>query len=214
VFWITDTQYLSMSSDGQYQETAQWIADHYVECNGRMVVHTGDMTQDGTAEEWSIANQSMSILLDNGIPYTWDAGNHDGCVISSSAMALIACDSSKPGYLGTTFDAFNPSYVASREPGNWVGSAHDGMDTAVRFTSDGQTFLVINIEFNGIGELGWARSLISQYGDAHVIIATHAYLDSAGSADSSEPDCAPAVNTGPPGLPALTLVNPLGGCPT
>ncbi len=43
-----------------------------------MVIHTGDIVNDEANQtEWANANESMSMLLNNGIPYCWDAGNHD-----------------------------------------------------------------------------------------------------------------------------------------
>jgi 3',5'-cyclic AMP phosphodiesterase CpdA len=175
LFWITDTQFLSRDATGSsnnFTRTTQWIADNYAVCNGRMVIHTGDIVDDWQSQQqWSSANQAMSVLLDAGIPYTWDAGNHDF---------------SQAGYVGNESQAFNPAYVAAREPLNWVSATHGGMDTAVSFTYDGRTFLIINIEFNGEAELGWAGSLLSQYRHALTIVATHAYIDQKGRTNSPD----------------------------
>lgn len=181
LFWITDTQYLSEYNLALFNQTTQWIADNYAACNGKMVIHTGDIVNDWDApSEWANANKAMSILLDAGIPYTWDAGNHDFCGPPSDSGVAQPCPSSGPSYFGDEYDAFNATVVASKEARNWVGSSDDGKDTAVNFTANSSTFLIINIEYNGLAELPWVDGLLSQYPTARVIIATHAYMNDTG----------------------------------
>lgn len=219
LFWITDTQYLSEpSSSSDYDLTTTWIAKNFAACNGQMVIHTGDITQDGSTcrqgdnaciNEWSVADHAMSILSDptlagltvSPIPYTWDAGNHDGCN-GWGDNTLTSCGTdSYPSYLGDSlnkdgqpnYPAFYPAHVASAEYQNWIenpdnpsGVFHDGMDTAVKFTYSGQTFVVLNIEYNGDAQLGWVKDLLSAYSGPtdHVIIATHDYLNPVPGSDN------------------------------
>ena len=67
------------------------------------MIHTGDIVEHGDVQaEWENANEAMSILLQNGIPYTWCAGNHDDMVNGSP-------DS---GWSGNVWaPAFDPSVV-------------------------------------------------------------------------------------------------------
>lgn len=201
LFWITDTQYISEFNPGLFTNATQWIAKYYAACNGRMVVHTGDVIQDtssvgGTTcsinddqgpewtndPQWLAANQSMSVLLKANIPYTWNAGNHDGCL--TSGLNVLA-----DGWIGWNYAAFNASVVhkASQNwvDAAWVGGWNDGMDTAVSFTGAGQSFLLINIQYNGTAELAWARGLLSSpsYKNYHVIIATHDFINNVGTTD-------------------------------
>ena len=46
LFWFTDTQYLSMGDGSLFKDMTNWIASNYTACNGKMVVHTGDIVQD------------------------------------------------------------------------------------------------------------------------------------------------------------------------
>ena len=71
--------------------------------NVKMVIHTGDIVDtEGNRTQWLNANQSMSILLNNGIPYCWDAGNHD---YNSTC------------WIGYQFGAFNPQIMQSNHTG-------------------------------------------------------------------------------------------------
>ncbi|MGD0476579.1 MAG: hypothetical protein ABSB29_00240 [Nitrososphaerales archaeon] len=185
LFWITDTQYLSIRNPGLFMNTTQWIAKYYAACNGRMVVHTGDIIQGPLNEsctkafqdsQWRVANQSMSVLLEANIPYTWDAGNHDVCSFGRS-------------WFGWNYTAFNPSALqkASLNWSNarWVSSDNEGMDTAVSFSGAGNNFLLLNIQYNGTTELGWAKQLLSNpsYLNYRVIIATHDFINNTGGID-------------------------------
>ena len=182
LFWMTDTQFLSQSNPALFNKTTEWITQNYAACNGRMVIHTGDIVNDwNVSSEWSNADKAMSILLGAGIPYTWDAGNHDSCGNLSELEVMAPCDGSAVQYIGSQYPALDASYVASEEPRNWVSSSPDGRSTAVNFTADGQQFLIINIEYNGLAELPWVSGLLSKWPTAHVVIATHAYMNETGS---------------------------------
>lgn len=125
----------------------------------------------------------MAVLLNASIPYTWDAGNHDGCLSSTGQGALAG------GWIGWNYAAFNASVLQKASlnwaDATWVGSDNEGMDTAVSFSGAGQNFLLINIQYNGVGELAWAQQLLSNpsYKGYHVIIATHDFIDQLGGTD-------------------------------
>jgi hypothetical protein len=170
VFWISDTQHLSNYanlSSNWFTTTTQWIADRWSACNGVLLIHTGDIV-DGWQDtrQWGYASQAMSVLLDNGLPYTWNAGNWDGGGTGS--------------WIGNQYRAFDPNIVKN-EPG-WVDSTSSGMSTAVKFSAGGQNYLVINIQFDGTSDLDpWVSSLLSQYSNYRIIIATHGYMQETGT---------------------------------
>ena len=61
------------------------------------------------------------------------------------------------------------------------------MNTAVSFSASGLDFLVVNIEWNAQPDvLEWARGILDDpaYGNHHVIMAPHAYIDANGSLDN------------------------------
>jgi hypothetical protein len=149
-----------------------------------MVIHTGDLVETGNQEvEWKNAEAAMSLLLANGIPYTWCAGNHDD---------LVGGDTTS-GWMGNQWtSAFNPSAVKSKinalKSASWAGDYHEGMNTAVTFSANDLNFLIINVEWNGGPDvLEWARSLLDAptYADYRVIVTPHAYIDAFGSTNDA-----------------------------
>ena len=162
IIWITDTQYLSASHPTYYDALCRWIAANKINYNVQMVIHTGDIVDtEGNSTQWLNANESMSILLNNGISYCWDAGNHD---------YNATC------WIGDQFGAFNPQAMQSKP--YWVGNEFSGMNTAVRFDVNGWDCLIINIAYDANDTvLAWANSLLDSNPQSHVIVATHAYID-------------------------------------
>ena len=180
IFWMTDTQFLSESNPALFKMQTNWIVDNWKAFNGKIVIHTGDIVEHGPVQsEWDSADSAMSILLKNGIPYTWCAGNHDD---SSNG------DPSS-GWSGSTWtSAFNPSSVKDRVNAlgytKWVSDYHLGMNTAVSFSANNLNFLVVNIEWNAQPDvLKWVGGLLDDpaYANHRVIVAPHAYIDAFGS---------------------------------
>jgi hypothetical protein len=130
-----------------------------------MVVHTGDLVDiEGNQTQWANANNSMSILLNAGIPYCWDAGNHD---YNSTC------------WKGNQFAAFNSANLEQKP--YWISDYSKGQNTAVHFTFSGSDFLVVNVEFNADNAtLAWANSVLDSYPESHAIVATHFYVNRTG----------------------------------
>ena len=183
IFWITDTQFLSESNPELYVKMTKWIVDRWSAYNGKIVVHTGDVVQTGTVQsEWQNADAAMSVLLENGIPYTWCAGNHDDIVLNDPSS----------GWYGSQWTvSFNPTVVKEKVNGlgyaRWVGDHHDGMNTAVAFSADNLNLLIISVEWNAdkTAVLKWVQDVLDdpEYADHRVIIAPHAYINQTGSGD-------------------------------
>jgi Calcineurin-like phosphoesterase len=181
IFWITDTQFLSESNPALFKMMNNWISSNWLPYNGKMVIHTGDLVQDGlTNEEWDNANSAMSILTANGIPYTWCAGNHDNRILSDATS----------GWIGNQWDSFNPSVMSANVnalPGvQWVSDSHDGMNMALTFSANDIDFLVVNVEWNAqLDVLQWLGGVLDDpaYANHRVIVAPHAYLDALGRLD-------------------------------
>ena len=162
IVWITDTQYLSKSYPAYFDNLCRWIVAHRNVYNVKMVVHTGDIVDSGDdLTQWANANSSMGILLDNGLPYCWGAGNDD---FNSSF------------WVGDQFQAFNATLM--RDKPYWLSDEFDGRNTAVHFNVSSWDFLIINIEYNANSTvLAWANRLLDAYPNSNAIVATHAYID-------------------------------------
>ena len=184
IMQITDTQFLASTYPGLDKQLSTWIVNNNASYNLKMVVHTGDLTDqyyDGS--QWQNANDTMTILMNNGIPYTWCAGNHDQNGFSDP----------NSGWVGNKYAAFNPATFEGNS--YWVNDSIQGKSTAVKFSVNGYNFLIINLECQANATtMSWATNLLNTYSRLHynIIVATHAYLDS----------------------PSMTFDNGLSGSPT
>ena len=168
VIWITDTQYLSESHPQSYTDLCSWIEQNKETYNIKMVIHTGDIVNDeGNQTQWLNANQSMGILLDNDVPYCWNAGNHD---YNTSY------------WIGNHYASFNPDLMQTKP--YWVSDKFDGMNTAVRFKVGDWECLIINVAFNANQTVvSWVNNILDSNPEAHAIVVMHMYLNKEGKYD-------------------------------
>lgn len=76
--WMSDTQYYSESYPHIFERQTNWIAEKQEELKIKYVFHTGDIVDEADQEyQWVYADEYMSVLDDNEIPYGVLAGNHD-----------------------------------------------------------------------------------------------------------------------------------------
>ncbi|MCW4009980.1 MAG: metallophosphoesterase [Candidatus Bathyarchaeota archaeon] len=176
IMQITDTQFLSMRYPNYFDSLADWIILNSAGYNLKMVVHTGDIVHYGDdTGQWINANAAMSRLLNAGVPYCWNAGNHDQSSIDRSYDS-----NPNGGWLGSQFIAFNAVHM--RDLPYWVSDMNDGKSTAAQFSCGNYSFLVINMEFHAThSTLNWMVNLIEQFPDYNVIVATHSYLNGLGT---------------------------------
>ena len=165
VIWITDTQYLSETYPTYFDALCRWIVNNAEKYDIKMVIHTGDIVDtEGNQTQWANANRSMSILLDAGIPYSWNAGNHDF---------------NETCWIGNRYAAFNSTFLA--EKSYWVDDEFDGQNTAIQVNVSGWKLLVVNLEnLANNTALNWANSVLDSHPDSNAIVATHAYLNDQG----------------------------------
>jgi hypothetical protein len=162
IVWVTDTQHLSGNYPAYYDSLCNWIVDNSETYNVKMVIHTGDFVDwEDNPSEWAVANNSISLLLNNSIPYCWDAGNHD---YTSSC------------WIGNQYTSFNSTVMQQKS--YWVSQTGEGRSTAVWFNVSGWECLIVNLAYHADQDtLDWAENLITAYPSTHVIVATHAYID-------------------------------------
>ena len=184
IFWITDTQFLSESNPAMFRMLNNWIVENWDRFNGKLVIHTGDIVQNGPAEEeWFNADDAMSIFLANKIPYTWCAGNHDDFVNGDATSGWIG------NQQATSLQPSVASAMVNSLPyAHWVGDYHEAMNTALSFSANGLDFLVISVEWNAQPDvLQWVRGILDDpaHLNHNVIMAPHAYIDAFGSLDNA-----------------------------
>jgi hypothetical protein len=173
IMQISDTQFLSASKPQLFTDTTNWIVNNAASYNLKMVIHTGDIV-DNTATtsdptQWANADASMSVLLSAGIPYTWDAGNHDQTPWNDATGT----------WLGSSYQAFDLNTMRSKP--FWVSDFNNGKNTAVTFTCNGYQFLIVNVEYMATASgLTWMQNLLNNNLDKNVIVAAHTYLNRTG----------------------------------
>ena len=161
-----------------------------------MVIHTGDIQDNGNlTDQWINANNSMSLLMNNSIPYAWCAGNHD----------LYPVHVANSPWLGDDYAAFNPTSFIARS--YWVSNFSEGKNTATKFsyTNNGQiyNFLVVMAEFDANNAvLTWMADLINSYPDYSVIVGTHDYMNTNGEYTSYGAKLSSVLDT----LPNVVMV--------
>lgn len=172
---ITDTQFLSESYPDLFNTLTSWIVNNSNALNVSMVIHTGDIVNTPTnVTDWQAANNAMMQLYDNGIPYTWDAGNHD--IVGES----IPSGNPDGVWIGGEYEAFNVT-VMQQEP-YWVASIFNGSSTAVQFTYGNYKFMVINVAYDANATvLNWMQTLIKCNPNDNIIVATHNFLTGIGT---------------------------------
>lgn len=85
-----------------------------------MVVHTGDIVQNASSVyDWENANNAMMTLYNNGVPYCWNAGNHDQFFINGT----VGVGNPNSSWLGGDYPAFNATIM--RQKPYWVGDVFD-----------------------------------------------------------------------------------------
>ena len=177
IMQISDTQFLSLAFPQLFKDTTNWILNNAANYKLKMVIHTGDLVDNinGTSGaysdpvQWDNANAAMSLLLNAGIPYCWDAGNHD----------QIPWNNASGTWLGSNYQAFNASNMRSKP--YWSGDLVDSKNTAVKFTYKGYDFLIINLEYMATNAtINWMKALLDNNKAANVIIAAHTYLNKGG----------------------------------
>ncbi|MGA2384995.1 MAG: metallophosphoesterase [Candidatus Bathyarchaeia archaeon] len=173
---ITDTQFLSDSLPGLYSGLTSWIANKASALNLTIVVHTGDIVQvASSAGDWQNASNAMMTLYNNGVPYCWNAGNHDQDEINNT----VGRGNPDASWIGGNYPGFNVTMMR-KEP-YWVGDIFDGKSTAVQFIWGNYHFMVINIEYNANQTvLDWMQTLVKTNPNVNVIVATHDFLNATG----------------------------------
>lgn len=175
---ISDTQHIC--HDSYFEDLTDWINTKKDDYNIKAVIHTGDIIDEYQEasiieSEYLNANNSFSIFLDNGIPYTYNAGNHDQLTHYNGENET---GTGKPDgtWQGKNYLAFNSTYLSSKD--YWVDDLHEGKNTAIEFIYGVDKFLIVNLEYwANSSAIAWAENLFSTYSDYNIIACTHSFVN-------------------------------------
>lgn len=158
-----------------YHRQMQWIADRGVNNGGSIAfaTHVGDLWQNyGTANarniEIPIAEAAMS-RLDDALPYSVVAGNHDYDVRSAANGTVDG---------GTLFNQyFGPDSRHFAGQSWYRGSFNNGMNSYQIFDGGGRQMLHLGLELEpSDAALAWAQGVIDANPGLPTIVTTHEYL--------------------------------------
>jgi len=167
---LPDTQIYAQNHPHIFRAQAEWIVANAQALNIKMVLHEGDVVnQGGNLQQWQNAVAALSIIDQAGIPMFIAIGNHDYNPVQSRTTTnfnrFLGIDRyrDKPWFSG----AFAPE-----KSENVYGVVEAG----------GRKYLVLVLEFAPRrAVVAWANEVVAANPDHDVIVVTHDYLFSDGS---------------------------------
>lgn len=167
VIVLPDTQIYSQNHPHIFMAQTEWIAAMAEELDIRLVLHAGDVVNQGarSEEQWQNAKAALDVLDRAGIPTFIAIGNHD---YDDEARTRGA-------------EKFNEYFGIGRYEGaEWfAGAFEEGRSENVYglIEAGGIPFLVLALEFGPRkAVLDWANEVIEGYPDRDVLVVTHAYM--------------------------------------
>jgi hypothetical protein len=169
VAWMSDPQYYAESFPNIYGNLANWLAGKYRSGEIGYVVDTGDLVNKSLERrQWVVADTSMKILDEAGMPYGAISGNHD---IQHEQKVYDA-------YLYY----FGDKRFAGEEHrgGSWKGGINHY--DLLSFGAYDFIFLFIGNGYETDPEgLAWADGILKTYPDRIAVVSTHYYLNANGT---------------------------------
>ncbi|MDG4834504.1 metallophosphoesterase [Solwaraspora sp. WMMD1047] len=175
---LPDTQYLfdADSSDPEpLKATFRYLAQSRAEANIAFMTHLGDVTEHGTEEEISLADQTFRTL-DGKVPYSVLAGNHD-----------IRSNTDDQRGDSAYLRAFGPNRYAGMP--TFGGASPDGYHSFHVLSAGGRSWLVLALDWRASDRgLQWAQGVLDAHPTLPAILTTHdlAWADGAGQGQLSD----------------------------
>jgi hypothetical protein len=171
---LPDTQIYTTNSalHEVFDAQTQFLADIRESHNLAFVLHEGDIVNNNTASQWSVASSAMCILDDAGVNYALALGNHD---MGSNGSAADR---------GTLFDDYFPLSRLSAQPtfgGTFPGAggreAGFGHNTYHTFSAGGDDWMALSLEFGPRdGVVDWADATLKAHPNHKAMLVTHAFV--------------------------------------
>jgi hypothetical protein len=160
---LPDTQYYASKWHDVFTAQTRWVLDNRDAERIAFVLHTGDIVDGDTPDQWSVAAGALH-LLDNQVPYVVTAGNHDyGTFADRMGMGNMYFPAAQLAELPGFVDTFEPDHVEN--------------SFSVFTVPGGGRWLVIALEFGPRDEvLAWADRVLKLLHEVPAIVITHAYL--------------------------------------
>ena len=159
---LPDTQYYASSWPEIFTAQTAWLVANRGPQQLAFVLHTGDIVDSDTPEQWTVASQALH-MFDGQLPYVVTAGNHDYKNLADRmGMGNV--------YFPPSDFALDPWFQGTFEPGH-IENSYSLLDVP------GGQWLVLALEFGPRDEvLAWANGILATYPTTPAIVITHAYL--------------------------------------
>jgi hypothetical protein len=165
---IPDTQVVAAKYPELLQKMSEWIVAQAEALDVKMVVHLGDVANDGDKEEqqFVISRQAIDQIEAAGIPVQVCIGNHD-------YDNMLAIDRSSEMY---------NKYFGWAQYGNkpWLGGTFEAQQLDnyyMLLEINGWKYLFLSLEFAPRDEVvNWANQLLQDHPEYRVFVITHCYM--------------------------------------
>jgi hypothetical protein len=173
---IPDTQ--SYCYAGERQETfngmTQWLADNTDNLGLRFVTFVGDITDDNSVGQWTIAKEAIT-KLNGSVPYALLPGNHDQTGNAQDYNSLQS-------------DFFPVDYLKEHSTLGGVYDQETGVSNNAWYIfegADGTKWINLSLEFGARDDvLRWASEVLDAHTDCRAILTTHHYTNMGTRADN------------------------------
>jgi hypothetical protein len=152
---IPDTQYETEYNPAMLTSQMNWIVNHRSSNNIVFVTHVGDVVNNGTRQEFIVADAAFDKLDIGRVQYSVGPGNHD---------------------IGSLWGTY---FGASRFSGkSWYGGSYNDSNSYSLFSASGQDFILINLQFRPTTDIiNWADNLLTRYSNRRAIVVQHDLLN-------------------------------------
>jgi hypothetical protein len=165
---IPDTQILSYLHPEKFMRMTQWIVDNADSMNIKMVLHLGDVVDNGAGSEVQFQRAKAALdLIDNAnIPMLIAPGNHDYDNMLHSDRSLTMFNT----YFGIDRYRIKPWFGGTFQEGR-------AENVYAKLDIDGKKLLFLALEFGPRDEvLAWADEILQKHIDHEAFIITHCYM--------------------------------------
>lgn len=165
---IPDTQAAATFHPDRLSRMADWIVEHAEALNVKMILHLGDVVNNGAqeVEQWLHHKAAFDRIDRAGIPLLFAIGNHDYDDMLEESRS------------SATFNRY--CGMARYKDRPWFGGVYEAQKSEnvfARMDIAGRKFLFLALEFGPRDEvLDWAGQILEKYADHDAIVVTHAYL--------------------------------------